>query len=301
MRRLIFILLFGLTFIQNIDCQNQIDSLLIVRTDINNVGPVKMSEVFSEIRYIPLETKPECLLNNISVSEYEDFFLVSSNDAMESIFLYSKEGMFLRKIGNKGRGPGEYIDRKDVKIIDNKVFVVSNFSRSIITYSIDGKFIKKYNLGFGGLPGSITKITDHSFFISLTNTCDLGRLILTDEDLVPINGFFKQNPIRYTPNPLSFPISNNKTYYYYSVVDTIFEITGDKSSLQYYRKEKVLTIVGAFFCAQRTLSVLSRNHRPESARIYLSCFKSKNEIEQLQGLTWIIAALRTALIKHNRR
>lgn len=75
----------------------------------------------------------------------------------------------------------------------------------------------------------------------------------------------------------------------------------DKSSLQYYRKEKVLTIVGAFFCAQRTLSVLSRNHRPESARIYLSCFKSKNEIEKLHGLIWKIVALRTALIKHNRR
>jgi len=38
-------------------------------------------------------------------------------------------------------------------------------------------------------------------------------------------------------------------------------------TMLFYRKEKVLTIVGAFFVAPNTVSVLSRNHCPESARI----------------------------------
>jgi len=68
-----------------------------------------------------------------------------------------------------------------------------------------------------------------------------------------------------------------------------------------YRKEKVLTIVGAFFVAPNTVSVLGRNHYPDRTRIYKSCFKSKNEIEKPQGLIWKTGARKTASIKQNKR
>jgi hypothetical protein len=59
----------------------------------------------------------------------------------------------------------------------------------------------------------------------------------------------------------------------------------------FYRKEKVLTIVGAFFVAPNKVSVLSRNHCPESARItvrigqeYTSCvLNQKMKLEIFKG------------------
>lgn len=62
-------------------------------------------------------------------------------------------------------------------------------------------------------------------------------------------------------------------------------------TMLFYRKVKVLTIVGAFFVAPNTVSVLSRNHCPESenhcpdrSRIYMLCFKSEYETGNLQGV-----------------
>jgi hypothetical protein len=59
----------------------------------------------------------------------------------------------------------------------------------------------------------------------------------------------------------------------------------DSIPMLFYRKEKVLTIVGAFFVAPNKVSVLSRNHCPDRFRIYKSCFKSENETGNLQGFT----------------
>jgi len=88
------------------------------------------------------------------------------------------------------------------------------------------------------------------------------------------------------------------------------------------RKEKVLTIVGAFFITQKTVSVLSRNHCPlYTGILQLSvcmdfnrnplqrktpfrgvsilrnkkfCLKLKIEIEKLQGFILKTEALKTA-------
>src|SRR6056297_1465879 len=101
------------------------------------------------------------------------------------------------------------------------------------------------------------------------------------------------------------------------------------TSLLNCKKMKVLTIVGAFFVTPKMLSALDSNHCPHCAgmpqlslcmyvnpglllrktlykgvsmlRIRKSCFKSKNEIENLHGFSWKTEALRTASINQNRR
>jgi hypothetical protein len=81
------------------------------------------------------------------------------------------------------------------------------------------------------------------------------------------------------------------------------------TTIPFYRKEKVPTIVGAFFCCpqydvrfgKESLSGISRNHCPDRSRIYMSCFKSKNETGNLQGFYLKTGTLRTASIKNNRR
>jgi len=103
----------------------------------------------------------------------------------------------------------------------------------------------------------------------------------------------------------------------------------DSITMLFYRKEKVLTNVGAFFVAQNTVSVLSRNHCPLytgilQISVYVKvnrhlllrktpfrgvsilrnekfCLKFKNEIEKLHGFNWKTGALRPTLIKQYRR
>ena len=95
---------------------------------------------------------------------------------------FSDSGKFLNKIGNIGRGPGEYQDNSDVVLVNDTVFVISNFSNDILCYSLAGVFLKKYHLKVTARPKSIVQLPDKSFMISLSNPDKLGILLKSDKD-----------------------------------------------------------------------------------------------------------------------
>jgi len=77
----------------------------------------------------------------------------------------------------------------------------------------------------------------------------------------------------------------------------------------YPKKEKVLTVVGAFFVTTlERVSVLSKNHCPACKVLFLDeessaemlCFKSKHEIRNLQGFYRRKSILYPALIKEDK-
>ncbi len=77
---------------------------------------------------------------------------------------------------------------------------------------------------------------------------------------------------------------------------------------RYFKKEKVLTVVGAFFVSPETVSALSKNqcpfcikHRGQHTPKWWLCFKSENEIEKPQGFIRKRDALKTTPIKKSRR
>lgn len=220
---------------QVIMSQTNNNTLIRVKSDFDNAGKVKMSELISEIRYLPLETNPDCLLGYMNVPVFGNDILIRSNDGSGNILRFSDSGKFLNKIGKQGRGPGEYLDNCDVLLFGDTVYVVSNFSNSILCYSLAGIFLKKYRLDIPpcssskeklpGSPSSIVKMTDNSFMVSLSNASGFGRLIKTDGSFRVITGFLKNSPLRYTPYPLPLPETKRGIFYFYSVIDTIYEIS----------------------------------------------------------------------------
>ena len=67
---------------------------------------IGLSQIASNIEYIQLETKDDCLMWG-GVKRYlftDDFIFISNKD---HILKFSREGKFIRKIGSPGRGPGE--------------------------------------------------------------------------------------------------------------------------------------------------------------------------------------------------
>ena len=107
---------------------------------------VNASDIISNIEYVSLETLPECLIGEFyKISISENYILVfSSNEA--KCFLFSRNGKFIRSIGQIGNGPGDY--RKDsysIKIDEksNIVYLMSAFE--IYSYRITGEFVKKFD------------------------------------------------------------------------------------------------------------------------------------------------------------
>ena len=102
------------------------------------------SSLFKKVNIIPLETSEDCLVGRISkISVVDSYILVL--DPSSCLFVFNKEGKFIRKIGNVGQGPGEYSMPIDFTIDrDNHLVYILDYGiQRINKYDIaTGKFMQ---------------------------------------------------------------------------------------------------------------------------------------------------------------
>ena len=113
---------------------------------------IMLNELASDLRYVPLETTDDCLMNNeFYIMQYTGEDIITSG-----IFHFDKNGKFLNKIGSKGQGPEEYLQGLfafgDWK---NKLLYVQNWT-TLTCYGFDGTFVRsvptpQLNMGAAGL------------------------------------------------------------------------------------------------------------------------------------------------------
>lgn len=105
----------------------------------------KYSELFDEVKSIPLETRDECLIGSINKLKYihNRFYILDKKT--KSVFVFNMQGKFLWKIASKGKGPQEYnwlIDL-DVDEKNEQLFLYANHPQKIMIYDSCGKFISE--------------------------------------------------------------------------------------------------------------------------------------------------------------
>ncbi len=66
------------------------------------------------------------------------------NKAQHCVYKFDKNGKFLKKIGRKGRGPGDLYHPGALSILDNKYLLVADYplNMKISVFDLNGKFIK---------------------------------------------------------------------------------------------------------------------------------------------------------------
>jgi len=148
------IIYFVVTALLSVGCRNtDLDKSMLpynidLEKDIGNIKSIPLSTIGSKLEYIPLETDPDCLIETISnVFVTDSFIFVSDYDRL---LLFDINGNYIRQIGTKGRGPGEYTSVGDF-IIDNEqreIYILS--SRMVLVYDFEGRFKRDFNLDFPG-------------------------------------------------------------------------------------------------------------------------------------------------------
>lgn len=130
-----------------------------------------------ELKYIPLETRSECLMSSINKMLVKDNKIyILDNDVANSIFVFSLEGKFIYKINKPGKGPGEYLSLIDFDVDKfGNIFVNDQMSRKIIKYSNNGaNFLEisntdLYYLYLNYVSDSLMIFEDYRYFTDINN------------------------------------------------------------------------------------------------------------------------------------
>ena len=108
----------------------------------NNKQTVPLSTIASDVEYIVLETKEDCMVRPVVRYYFTDSLIFIRN--YDHILKFSSNGKFIERIGTSGRGPGEIDLIRNLSFLpDKKTLVVQkNYQRELLFFSFTGELIK---------------------------------------------------------------------------------------------------------------------------------------------------------------
>lgn len=110
---------------------------------------LQFTDVFTPLETVCLDTKDVCQLKSITkVEVYDNCYYILGGTTKSAVFVFDKDGHFIRKIGTQGHGKGEYLNAHDFTIDkENKRIAILSAPSKVYFYSLQGDFLNKKELG----------------------------------------------------------------------------------------------------------------------------------------------------------
>ncbi len=114
---------------------------------------MKISEIADTVEYLELKTPKDIIVTRISdVLKVDNYWIVRS---LAGICLFTEEGEFVRLIGRKGQGPGEYLGIRGIDYDPKRKEILVADAQRILFYDLEGNYIRNvkitedffYNIG----------------------------------------------------------------------------------------------------------------------------------------------------------
>lgn len=110
----------------------------------NEAVQIPSEGLIDDVSIVKLDNSAGAPVLGIIEDAYESenaYYIVSS----ETVYEYAKDGSFVRRIGAKGRGPGEYLNPQGIGMSGGRLYVFDYNTQNILTYGEDGSFIASYS------------------------------------------------------------------------------------------------------------------------------------------------------------
>ncbi|MDR1699907.1 MAG: 6-bladed beta-propeller [Lachnoclostridium sp.] len=123
-------------------CSKPNDSRVVV-VDVDPQRITPDSVVFANREIVILGTAPEALLSEILAIDIHDDYIYVVDNFRTTVFVFSRNGEFLTKIGRQGRGPGEYVNILAFCIDrdNDEMLIATDRPNKLLYYSLSGKFL----------------------------------------------------------------------------------------------------------------------------------------------------------------
>lgn len=216
-------------------CQNkQKDNCPTILVDIKSTGSIDLNKISDLYDIIALETTDENYIKQVEQIFLIDTFIVVWDSKVNEIFLFNKKGKYLHSIGSKGHGPEQYGKIEDVYVdYNNKtISILDNAKQTVISYSIQGDFIKTNKIPFFAYAFKPTK--DGYWLLNYAQNYDKNILIYIDKTTGKIIKGYKKSDYNLTLINTNNFIEDfdGKTLFHYPNENTIY-ILDEHSMLPY--------------------------------------------------------------------
>ena len=106
MKSMYILFLIFITFSCNSKNENHYE-IINLREAFENKKSININDIATNFEYIKLESKDDCLTGTRLAVYSNDQYLIAID--REKILLFDRnDGRFIKKVGQKGNGPGEY-------------------------------------------------------------------------------------------------------------------------------------------------------------------------------------------------
>ena len=118
--------------------------LELARTVMNDDDEI--DDYFDEIRYVPLETRDDCLVGSSPDIKLLDKYILITSANRQCLLFDKATGKFKCQIGHVGKDPGGY--RNVDCLVDelNGRLLFNGWGHDLISYNLDGNYIGKIEL-----------------------------------------------------------------------------------------------------------------------------------------------------------
>lgn len=223
----------------------------IIDIDINKAiedrRDFKLSQLVKDVEFITLESTVESYFEFSQRYQVTDHYILIIGEIENRILLFDRSGKFLRQIGKRGQGPGEYYNPNYAAIDPGErfIFVIEGTFPKILKFNIDGTFIKERNISseFTSEVESQPLFLDNAHF-----ALAFDRPIIPQDDYYNIGVFDSELILveKMIPIPnndsLCLKINNRrlsagsgKNFFFENFVDTVYSIDiGQKPKAEYH-------------------------------------------------------------------
>jgi hypothetical protein len=138
---------------------------------LGKIESIKFTDYFKSYKIIPLETNDNCIIGLISQMKIFEDSIYILEGYTNKIIVFNKYGDFVRKFGEIGKGPGEFISPSSFTINkkEREILILDSQFPKVIRYSLDGKYKDEFRLPKNILPYSIAVLNDNIYVDVLTN------------------------------------------------------------------------------------------------------------------------------------
>jgi hypothetical protein len=130
--------------------ETDITEYVIDLDSIPTVSNFKMSSIFGKAKAILLEETDYAVIGEIySFQIFDDYIFVMDRHKAKKMFVFNKDGKYVRQIGSFGQGPGEYLSLNDfcLDTVNHEIYINDATKRKLHKYNFEtGKYVNSIDM-----------------------------------------------------------------------------------------------------------------------------------------------------------